>query len=417
MPEGRSMSVIGHFCGRLGVFALAAMMAAACSSTSSTASHDVSSSASAAGTTAAQAAAAHGAEAPLGAVPWSQVGPGWTLSLWSPVAAAHPGSPPPPGEPTYETSATTVYLLDPAGGRYPVITFPPPGQDKSSPELAGWSGDGSRALFYAPSSTPPSAIIVDLHTGKQTTIPVPGRPRFTRPDGKALLVLEDNGIPPGLARVDLSGKPQLTYPTAGNAFNGEYLSTPDGTRLVLGTATDLVLMGNDGTVGSRLAIPGQSHCRPLRWWDGIAGTTVLASCDVSTGGSRLWRVPINGGAPQALTAPNTGGNGPDLGDMNAWQLPAGTFVQASGACGSEFLAKLNADGTTSPVSVPEVNKDSSVRVIGVDGAGIDLQAEISCGPGQSLLRYDPAANTSTVLLGPPVNGGGVIATIPYPGQE
>jgi TolB protein len=33
------------------------------------------------------------------------------------------------------------------------------------------------------------------------------------------------------------------------------------------------------------------------------------------------------------------------------------------------------------------------------------------------LDYDPAAGTSTVLLGPSVNGGGVIAALPYPGQE
>jgi TolB protein len=32
------------------------------------------------------APAAHGVEAPLGAVPWAQVGPGWTLAMWSPAA-------------------------------------------------------------------------------------------------------------------------------------------------------------------------------------------------------------------------------------------------------------------------------------------------------------------------------------------
>ena len=41
----------------------------------------------------------------------------------------------------------------------------------------------------------------------------------------------------------------------------------------------------------------------------------------------------------------------------------------------------------------------------------------SCGTGQSLFDYDPAAGTSTVLLGPPVNGGGVISALPYLGFE
>ena len=57
------------------------------------------------------------------------------------------------------------------------------------------------------------------------------------------------------------------------------------------------------------------------------------------------------------------------------------------------------------------------RTVGVDGAALDLHATLSCGGGRSLLRYDPGTNTTTVLLGPPVNGGGVIAALPYPGTE
>ena len=33
----------------------------------------------------------------------------------------------------------------------------------------------------------------------------------------------------------------------GSPFNGNFLSTPDGMRLVLGTSAGLALMGNDGT--------------------------------------------------------------------------------------------------------------------------------------------------------------------------
>jgi TolB protein len=92
-------------------------------------------------------------------------------------------------------------------------------------------------------------------------------------------------------------------------------------------------------------------------------------------------------------------------------------VQALGACGLIYLAKLNDDGTTTPVSVPEVDERKSVEVIGVDGASLDLKARAACGDGQTLLRYDPKANTSTVLLGAPINGGGVIDAISYVGQR
>lgn len=95
---------------------------------------------------------------------------------------------------------------------------------------------------------------------------------------------------------------------------------------------------------------------------------------------------------------------------------AGTFLQATGACGVVFVAKLNDDGTTSRVSVPNV-KGGSVVVVGANGGDLTLHARAGCGGGQSLIDYNPTAGTSTVLLGPTVNGGGVINAVPYPGQR
>jgi hypothetical protein len=401
------------------IAALAAVMVAGCSSsTDSTAVHGGSGSpASSTSTSTAATPAAHGVEAALEAVPWTQVGPGWILATWSPVSGGSPGEPPAPGEPSRDTATTTLYLVDPAGGRYAITTFPPPG-DKAGPQLVDWSGDGSLALFYAEYAEPSTAILVDLHTGTQTKLTVDGHPRFTRPDGRALL-LDTPGYtshPGSLVSVDLAGNQHLTYPV-GSGFGGQYISTPDGTQLVLGTPAGLAFMGIDATGGKALSIQGQTDCSPLRWWDGNRSTTVLARCDGGDGsGTRLWLVPISGDTPTALTAPNNGQKGPDLGDADAWQLPAGTFVQALGACGVTYLAKLNADGTTSPVSVPDVQTDSVV-VVGVHGDDLHLQAKAGCGGGQALLAYDTTAGTSTMLLGPPVNGGGVIDAVAYPGQE
>ena len=42
----------------------------------------------------------------------------------------------------------------------------------------------------------------------------------------------------------------------------------------------------------------------------------------------------------------------------------------------------------------------NVFVAGVTG-NVVLQGQVGCGGTTSLLTYDPAANTSTVLLGPP----------------
>ncbi|OBG58310.1 hypothetical protein A5702_08225 [Mycobacterium sp. E3339] len=354
--------------------------------------------------------AAHGVEAPLSAVPWSQVGPGWLLAMWSPAPGLHPGESAPPGAPSWQTAVTTLYLVDPAGGRYPITTFPPPGNGPS-PDLIDWSGDGTRALFSTGGKAGTVITEVDLRSGTKTSFTVDGTHpsvRYTRPDGKALLLYRAMASQTrSLERVDLAGNHQLTYPI-GQDFEG-YLSTPDGTQLVVGTASGVALMGNDGAAGRALPIAGDKDCTPMRWWDPDS-TVALTRC-----ASRLWLVPIDGGAPTALTAP-TNGKGPDYGDLNAWQLPAGTFVQAAGACGVIYLAKLNGDGTTAPVAVAGV-KGRSVVVVGVNGGDLNLQGRAGCGSGQSLIDYNPAAGTSTVLLGPTVNGGGVISAVPYPGQR
>jgi TolB protein len=340
------------------------------------------------------------------------------LAMWSPAAAVPDGVSPPSSSPSPQTAPETLYLVDPAGGRYPITTFPPPGE-MAGPELVDWSGDGSHALFYAGYSKPPTAIMVDLHTGTRTTFAVNDSsvaPRYTRPEGKAVLLTDQNHR---LVRVDLAGKPQLTYPTdkLAGTFHGQYLSTPDGTQLVLGTSSGLALMGNDGTVGKALPVAGQTSCTPVRWWDDGA-KTVLASCSADSQPQRLWLVPVDGTPPTALTAPIIDPSSHDTGDIDAWPLPAGTYVQYLGGCGAIHLGKLNADGTVSKVSVPNVDPGHSIYVIGVHGGNLDLQAMVAgCGPAQSLLDYDPAAGTATVLLGPPLNGGSVIEALPYPGQQ
>jgi hypothetical protein len=70
---------------------------------------------------------------------------------------------------------------------------------------------------------------------------------------------------------------------------------------------------------------------------------------------------------------------------------------------------------TTRVNVPGLC--SSVEVSGVSGDNLVLLAKAGCGPSTSLLSYNPAANTATVLLGPPVNGGSVAEAMTYPGPK
>src|SRR5689334_16928287 len=83
-------------------------------------------------------ALARGAEGTIQDIPWSQVGGGWMLAMWSPATPTRGGAEPATGQPTFQTSATTLYLISPEGGRYAITTFPPPGDDGSTPSLVDW---------------------------------------------------------------------------------------------------------------------------------------------------------------------------------------------------------------------------------------------------------------------------------------
>ena len=214
----------------------------------------------------------------------------------------------------------------------------------------------------------------------------------------------------------------MTYPTeklGGTAqFTGNHLESADGTQLVLGAGHSLVVMRNDGAIVRTLTAPmSDGECRAVRWW---TADVVLSQCTKkASSASQLWTVPLDGSAPTALTALNSGqGDDPgfkgDYGDGIAWQLPSGTFLQSAGACGTVFLSRLTPDGHTARVAVPGMN--DSVQVAGVSGDRLQLLGKVGCGDTTSLVAYDPATNSSTVLLGPPVNGGGVTEAIPYRGR-
>ena len=426
----------------LGTFASASLLLAGCSSSSNSAatqsspgSAATSAAKSAHGTTpAAKPAVAQGAERGIGDVPWAQVGPGWMLAVWTPVTPHRPGNQPPPGDPTPETATDVLYLVSPAGDRYSITDFP---AGKGELNIADWSGDGSHALLTPQYGISGDAILLDLHTGARTTIPNQGTLRYTLPNGKALLSSTSfNGNKPGtLKRIDMAGNEQFVYPTkdlgGAGQFSGNYIESPDGTQLVLGTAnlgneivpkTDnsLVVMANGGSIVRTLPAPmPKAMCSPVKWW---APDVILTHCDAAKGGAgeQLWEVPLNGGKPTALTAVNTHDNAPgfqgNYGNWTAFQVAGGTFLPTAGACGTTFVSRLTPDGHTERVKMPGVS--DSAGLAGVSGDNLVVVGQVGCGGGNSLVTYDPAANTSTVLLGPPITkGGGVEGVRLYPSKK
>jgi hypothetical protein len=421
----------------LGVAACTSVLLAGCSSSpnstaaqSSPNSSAASVATSAAPTAAASPAVAQGAERGIGEVPWPQVGPGWMLAVWTPVTPHMPGDEPPAGDPTPETATNVLYLVSPAGDRYSITEFPPA---DGLPGLVDWSGDGSHALFKVQHGFGATAISIDLHTGTRTSVPVDGDTAYTRPDGKALLVAGFNGDESRtLTRIDMAGTEQFVYPIkdlgGAGRFGGDYLATPDGTQLVLATENlgntisprndqSLVVMSNDGSIIRTLAAPmPEAECTPVKWW---TPGVILTHC--GGGGEQLWKVPLDGSKPTALTGVNTREeNDPhfedNLGNWNAYELPSGTFLPTAGPCGTAFVSRLTPDGGTQRVDIPGVS--GSAELAGVSGDKLVIVGEVGCGGGTSLVTYDPAANTSTVLLGPPITkGGGIEYVRLYPSEK
>lgn len=348
-------------------------------------------------------------------VPWHRIGRGWLLALWS------PSPPPTPVATTTVTQAPvarSIFLLDPAGGRYLIADVPA----TTTGYMDAWSGDGRRAVLVDYGNTARAVGVLNLATGEVVdhfTATRGSRVTFTLPEGLALLDLSTAAAPQGtgvvytLQRDSLSGTVQVTYPSTFSQvgeFTGSFLETPDGTEILMAGARGLALVRNDGSVASQFTIPGATTCTLPRWW---APTVALASCTTASSpgiGPHLYEVPISGAPATTLTAVPAP---PDLGESDAVQTTSGVYTQSIAGCGPGYLGKLNPDGSTARVTVPDTTKTYGVVLLGTDGIRLALEATVSCDPGISVVWYDPVTNTTTVVLGPAVNGGNVQNAIAY----
>ncbi len=367
-----------------------------------------------------------GQEAGPGAIPWLEVGPGWILALWSTSGpATSVTTTTTPAASTDVGLAPTLFLIDPAGGRYRVMS----GGDLGSGYLAAWSGDGRRALLQVPKITVPGTNdyeLLDLEKGSISPLALPagdGEVDFTRPSGLAILdgSPATPGTPPSspvaVSRFDLSGAMQLSYPVSypgAGSTTGGYLDSPDGSAVLLTTSGGFELVANDGTPTRAIPVPpAAGSCHPTRWW---TATVALASCS-GDGLPRLWLVPTDGGTPTALTTSAAGISNGDDGDLDAWNLPTGTYVQDELGCGVLGVAKLApGETTTTPVAVPGLDRSDSIYVIGSYGDRLALTGSYPCAGGPVLAWYDTERDSTTLLLGGPVNAGSVGSALLF-GQD
>jgi TolB protein len=351
-----------------------------------------------AGVAAAAAPAAPAPAAPAG-VPWNRAGPGWILAEYT---TAHPeggGSGP-----------ETLDLISPSGTKYQLARWP---DSRFAPVLLAWSPDGKRALFQVFSGKG-GVEVLTLATGQLSTFVLPGMANpvgFTTPDGRNIVGGRLSGSLTSLARYTLSGR--LTH-SLGTSTDGAVLYQPSGAEFLTGASHGLKLVSNNGTQIRKLPVPGATtnSCAPVRWW---TATTALASCDPPNSGSpQLWLVPASGARPRALTPPRKVSSG-DLGDLDAWALPSGLYLQAAGPCAVLQIFKQARGGSITLVKVPHTEGDNDVLT--ALGARLLIQAPTSCTGSNSLLWFDPGTGAEQWLIRAPANQIGVTVAIPFYSRE
>ena len=210
-------------------------------------------------------------EQPRSAIPWGQVGPGWSAASWSSST---------------EATSATLFLLSPTGSRYVIgddaecrrlrhhVRRSPSSHCRPRADVGTGVGRRRRDVTH---DRPRPARRRDLHpTGRQG--PAHHRPSAARTRTQ---------------RRALDGSVQVTFP----ADTGIASMTPDGLSLVAGTTSGLAVYGNaTGTLVRTLPAPaGYGSCSVVSWWpDGRA----LTRCALGGNGvANLWLYPVDGGAP------------------------------------------------------------------------------------------------------------------------
>jgi hypothetical protein len=322
------------------------------------------------------------------AVPWSRVGPGWVL------AESWFGS-------TTRKAPVRLWLVDPAGGRYLIRQW---AATRNPFGLIDWSGDKTRALLSLNGTG--RVEQVTLATGRVSRFSMPREVSilgYTRPDGLNLLGIRGTSQSGAqLLRYSLTGQLQKTLATVDGGANPLY--SPSGQVIAVGTVRGMALVSNAGGIVRRLSFRGSGlGCTPARWWN---SSTILASCLArGSSRSRLWLVPASGSRPTALT-PVRGNYSPDLGDLDAWRLPSGLYLESSGACSSFSIFRQAANGTIRRVNVPFPAGNDVI--LGSYRDQLLITAQGGCRAGSSLMWFNPASRHLHVLF-----RSGLISEVPY----
>jgi hypothetical protein len=334
-----------------------------------------------------------GQTGPRSAVPWQRVGAGWMLIVYWPGRFAFDSKP--------KAAPVTMYLYDPAGGRYRIYQWP---STTNPPDLRDWSGDKTRAVL----STARGYEQLTLATGKISQFRLAGKADligYTRPLGRGFLVTRDSGRQ--LDRYRLTGHLAKILLTGREVFSVAYSGT--GQVLAVGAPTGIQLITNDGRVIRALPIPrAGTGCFPSRWWN---SSKILAWCRATKNyRRRLWLVPADGSKPTPLTPPRSDSS-PDPGDVDAWQLPGRLYVQALASSGRALIFQQVPSQEPVEVGVPDTANDN--WIVATRGRRLLVASYSMCGQSSSLLWFNPSTRREQVLIQAPADRVGLAGGVLY----
>ena len=340
-----------------------------------------------------------GKEAPVSAIPWSQVNGGWQLANWS--SLANPNEP--PGAPT------VLYLVNPIGGRYRIATLP------ANTGLMLWSPDLRRAMVKSYNDTSATLREYDLSTGRQLSSFVPGKRgllSYAGPGGHSLLLSESgaDGLTSRLELVSTTGVHQAYLPGRTpqvGSFDRPALNLPGGSRFLISGGHGFAVINTSGAIVRQIAAPaGTGYCGLQQWW---TTRTAIASCTSPAGSSvqNLYTIPTDGRTPVKLTnAPP-----PEYGFTAGWHYSGGMVAAVATSCGPGGFDLLDSAGRIRPPrpypTPPGVSGQEGVVNVYADQVSLLTG---NCGnPSRSLYSIDLHTGKAGMLLGQGLNGGSVLS--------
>lgn len=336
-------------------------------------------------------------------VPWGLVGRGWTVALWSDGT----------------TEATTLFLVNPVGGRYLIA-------DVGTTQVVQWSPD-VRDVLLADYNTGTTKYL-DLVTGTIHAISARRNVHITGvvPAPNFGVIGYTQGLHGRILSFGLVGPDGTIATPFPKSVPGAGSLSPDsdppittsGGALVIGGSSGIALVTVTGRVTGVLAPPaGSTTCQPASMW---SPTVLMAKCRDDQDDTGAYLIPLDGSTPTPLTlaAPPPG----TFGVVDAWAMTGHTLVTLGTGCGPPVVELVGSDGAHPHFSLPRAHGTAGT-VVPVDAYGTTVIARTTgargCAGGMtgpSLMTYDIHTHETTVLLGPGLNGGAVLSLLAWPGR-